>query len=98
MLVHTVLFWLDRNVSDADRAAFVQGLESLRGIPSVKFIQIGRPSATNRPVVDRTYDYGVAVHFQDLKGHDEYQVHPLHTGFIAQHSSKWIRALIYDFE
>ncbi|MCZ8129772.1 MAG: Dabb family protein [Steroidobacteraceae bacterium] len=98
MLVHTVLFWLDRNLSEADRAAFVADLEALRGIPSVRFVQVGQPSATNRPVVDRTYDVGVAVHFDDLKGHDEYQVHPLHTGFLQRNSSKWVRVLIYDFE
>lgn len=98
MLVHTVLFWLDRNLSSDEIAEFERGLESLRGIPSVRLLEIGRPAPTARPVVDRTYDFGVAVHFDDMAGHDVYQSHPLHTGFIAAHSKKWVRVVIYDFE
>lgn len=98
MFVHTVLFWLKPDLTAAERAEFEAGLKSLAGIPSVRAIHVGRPASTDRPVVDRTYSYGVDVHFDDLAGHDAYQSHPLHTGFLAAHSSKWLRVVIYDFE
>lgn len=98
MFVHTVLFWLKPDLTAAERAEFEAGLKSLAEIPSVREIHVGRPASTDRPVVDRTYSYGVDVHFDDLAGHDAYQVHPLHTGFLATHSPKWLRVVIYDFE
>lgn len=98
MLIHTVFFWLDRGLTPGDIESFEAGLASLADIPTVRFVQWGKPSATSRPVVDRTYSYGVAVHFDDLAGHDAYQVHPLHQEFLRRHSAKWLRVVIYDFE
>jgi hypothetical protein len=34
----------------------------------------------------------------DVAGHDEYQVHPLHLEFIARNKAHWKRVQIYDFK
>lgn len=99
MLVHSVYFWLKPGYSDEERAAFRAGLESLAGIPVVKSIYVGTPSATPpRPVIDASYDFGLAVVLDDLAGHDVYQTHALHLAFLKQFGACWERVQIYDFE
>ncbi len=98
VFVHTVLFWLKKNLRSDQVAAFLDGLESLRGVPSAKAVHIGTPSSTNRPVIDRSYTYGLTVIFDDLAQHDAYQADPVHLTFVQQHSKDWERVVIYDFE
>lgn len=98
MFVHTVYFWLDRSLSHERVAAFEAGLRSLLGIATVRHGFVGRPAATARPVVDRTYDYALTVVFDDLPGHDVYQAHPLHRAFVDTQAPCWIKVLIYDAE
>lgn len=97
MLVHTVLFWLKKDLSQEQRQSFVEGLTSLRAIEHAAEIFIGTPADTgSRPVVDGTYDYALNILFQDMPRHDAYQVHPLHKNFLANYSSSWSRVVIYD--
>lgn len=96
MLVHSVYFWLKRDLDAAQRAAFLAGVETLRGIDCAEAVYIGTPSATARPVIDRTYDIGLTVVLKDLAAHDAYQVDPLHTKFLAEFGTFWERAVIYD--
>jgi hypothetical protein len=96
MLVHTVFFWLKRDLDSAQREAFLAGVESLRGIASVDTMYVGTPSATYRPIIDRTYDIGLTVLMKDLEAHDAYQVDPIHLKFVEQFGPYWERAVIYD--
>lgn len=96
MLVHTVFFWLKKDLDAAKRAAFSAGVESLRDIPCAEAVYIGTPAATARPVVDRTYDIGLTVVLKDLEAHDAYQIDPLHTKFLDEFRIFWERVVIYD--
>ena len=96
MLVHTVFFWLKKDLDSAQREAFLAGVESLRDIPSVETVYIGKPSATYRPIIDRTYDIGLTVLMKDLEAHDAYQVDPIHLKFVETFGPLWERAVIYD--
>jgi hypothetical protein len=98
MFVHTVYFWLRPDLSPADRAAFTAGVESICRTPSVRHAWHGAPAATDRPIIDRTYSWGLTVVFDDLAGHDAYQDHPVHLRFVEQHREKWTKVQIYDFE
>jgi hypothetical protein len=97
MLVHSVYFWLKDGLSSEEKQSFEKGLKSLSAIESVKDIFIGDPASTNRPVIDRSYSYGLVVIFENIEGHDLYQAHPLHKAFLELYSSYWNRVLIYDF-
>lgn len=96
MFIHTVYFWLRRDLSPAERASFAQGVQSLARLPSVRYGWVGTPADTDRPVIDRTYDVGLTTVFDDKAGHDAYQEHADHLAFIANHSAKWIRVVVYD--
>jgi hypothetical protein len=97
MFVHTVFFWLRRNLSDAERVAFERGLQSLLRISSIRQGHWGRPADTDRPVIDRTYDYGLSTAFDSKADQDAYQVDPIHKAFVETCSPYWLRVVVYDF-
>ena len=98
MMVHNVFFWLRNDLTSAQVKEFVAGITMLATLPSVRHGFTGRPSATDRPIIDRTYDYGLTVVFDDLAGHDAYQIHPDHLVFLEKNKDKWATVKIYDFE
>ena len=96
MLVHTVFFWLKPDVTDAQKAQFRAGLESLRAVECVKALYIGTPAPTDRPVVERSYSFAITAIFEDLAAQDAYQVHPVHKAFVSRLSNLWTRVVVYD--
>jgi hypothetical protein len=98
MFVHTVFFWMNSGVTDADRRQLINDcLELLGKVPTVKQIWAGPPAQTPREVVDNSYDVGLTVILQDKAGHDVYQEHPLHLDFIKRNKQHWARVQIYDY-
>jgi Stress responsive A/B Barrel Domain len=97
MFVHSVYFWLKPNLTPEQLSLFVERATALTTLPSVKHGWVGKPAATDRPVIDRTYSYGLVVVFDDEAGHDAYQVHPIHDAFRELHDM-WTAVKIYDFE
>lgn len=98
MLVHSVFFWLKRDLDAAQRAAFSAGVDSLAAIECAEAVYIGTPAATARPVIDRTYDIGLTVVLKDMAAHDAYQVDPIHLKFVESYGSYWERVVIYDVD
>ena len=98
MFVHCVHFWVRAELTDEDRAAFLQGLRSLADSPNVTTCRVGRPAGTPREVVDNSWDYQLLLTFNTQAEHDAYQseADQLHTAFINQYKSYWSRVLIYD--
>lgn len=98
MFVHNVFFWLRKDLSPDSVREFEAGIDMLSKLPSVKHGFVGKPAATDRPIIDRTYTHGLTVVFDDLAGHDAYQVHPDHLVFVDRNKDKWASVKIYDFE
>ena len=98
MMVHTVLFWLRKDLAKQELAEFHRDLSTLPGVPSVRHGFIGTPSPTDRPVIDSSYSYGLTLAFDNLAGHDAYQTHPTHLAFVERNKDKWTRVQIYDFQ
>lgn len=96
MFVHVVNFWLKPGLSDAERAQFVAGVKKLGEIESLKIFNVGPPANTDRPVIDRSYDFCELTVFDDEAGHDIYQEHPIHLKFIEDCKHLWDKVLIYD--
>lgn len=97
MFTHCVFFWLQPGVTEPQRASFERGLSSLLDIPGVVSGSFGAPAATDRPVVERSYSYGLMVQFQSVAEHDAYQVDPIHHAFLEQCSALWTRVQVFDF-
>jgi hypothetical protein len=99
MLSHIVVFWLKDELTADQRAAFRNGLETLKGIEAARGVYVGAPAATgDRPVIDKSYSLAVTVLFDSIADHDIYQVHPLHQAFLKQFSTFWSRVAVYDYE
>ncbi len=96
MFVHSVYFWLKREMSSEAIAEFENDLESLQKVETVKQCFIGNPAATDRPIIDRTYDYALILAFENKAGHDTYQVHPIHETFVANNAAYFLKVQIYD--
>lgn len=97
MFVHNVYFWLRDDLTSEEREAFLLGVESLKTIESVRHGYSGLPAPTDRPVIDRSYSYGLTVIFDDQDAHDRYQEHPVHDRFREECATYWSKVLIYDF-
>ena len=83
-MAHTVYFWLKDGLTDADRKSFEAGMRSLAGAPTVRRVFTGTPAATpSRGVVDNSFDYNLVLWFDDVAGHDAYQVSETHLKFVA---------------
>ena len=100
MFVHTVIFYLRPDLSDAQKQEFrSEGLESLRQIKAVQQLHVGAPAAIPpRPVVDLSFSFAITALFADVTGHNAYQVDPLHLAFLARFKGYWTRVQIYDAE
>ena len=100
MLVHTVLFYLRGDLTDAQKLEFRnEGLESLRAIKAVRQLHIGTPAAIPpRPVVDLGFTFAITAIFDDVAGHNAYQVDPAHLAFVNRFKSAWAKVQIYDAE
>lgn len=99
MLIHTVYFWLKRDLTDEQRKTFLEeGVNSLKNIDSTTAVYTGVPAATDRPVIDRSYDVGLTVVLEDMAAHDAYQEDQIHLDFIERFKDYWIKVQIYDAE
>jgi hypothetical protein len=99
MLIHSVYFWLKPELTPAQRAEFLAALQALKDVPSVKQFHLGKPAGvTPRPVVDLTFDYSITCVFDNVDGHNAYQVHPLHIAFVNTGKPLWTKVQIYDAE
>lgn len=95
MIIHNVFFWLKSPTAEVI-TEFIAELQKLGKIQEIKQIHVGVPAPIIRPVVDNSYSVGLTVIFVDLKGHDAYQIHPLHKEFLANNKEKWTKVQIYD--
>ncbi|MDT3404024.1 Dabb family protein [Mucilaginibacter terrae] len=96
MLAHHVIFWLKADTTDEQKTAFRASLETLAGVETVKTIHIGTPAPIERAVVDTTYTFSLVLLFEDMAGHDVYQVHPLHKAFLEEFRVYFEKVVIYD--
>src|ERR1700754_4078502 len=96
MIAHHVLFWLKADTTEDQKIAFRKSLQTLENIESVKTFHIGTPAAIERAVVDTTYTFSLILFFEDMAGHDVYQVHALHKAFLDEFRPFFEKVIIYD--
>ena len=99
MLVHTVIFWLKKDLSEDQKNIFIKEVKTLGEISSVYDFHLGTPAATpKRPVVEDSYDFAITVVLKDMVAHDDYQADPIHLEFIDNCKEMWERVVIYDVD
>ena len=96
--IHSVYFWFKKSTTPEQLETFYADTEKLREIEVVKALYTGKPASTDRPIVERSYDFAVIVHFEDLASHDVYQKHLIHLELLEKHASIWEKIMITDVE
>lgn len=96
LFVHHVYFWMNEGKSEQDKKKLLEGLKSLKKIDVIKTAHIGKPAATNREVIDASYDYSLLLIFKNLKDQEVYQDHPIHLEFVKNYAHLWSKVIVYD--
>lgn len=95
-VVHSVYFWLRKDLVAGEIEAFKGGLESLRGIDGVEALYHGPPVPSDRDVVDDSFSLALTVVFQDKAALAAYSPDPVHQAFVQKFSGYWTRVQVYD--
>ena|ERR1700722_830702 len=98
MFLHCVYYWMRPELTKVEKETFLEKIQELIRLPSVKQGWFGKPAETDRPVIDRTYDYALVLILENLAGHDAFQADPEHHAIRNVVGGMWSRILIYDFE
>lgn len=96
MFVHAVYFWLKPDLAPAQARQFEELALAMAKIPTVKHLWLGKPAATNRPVIERSYSYALTVILEDAAGEEAYQKHPIHDTFREKCGAFWTKVQIFD--
>lgn len=98
MIIHSVYFWLRKDLTAAERALFDGELRRLAKISYLERGYVGTPAATEtRAVTDHSFDYSVLLHFKSLEDHNFYQAQcDEHARFVNTCKPLWERVVIYD--
>ena len=77
-LQHVVLIWLKDAGNVEQQAKIIEVSKSFRDIPGVLDVQAGKAVASDRGIVDDSFDVGILVVVPDERRLREYLDHPIH--------------------
>lgn len=99
MMLHVAYLWAKADISEAEKQKLEAGMKTLLKVKTVKMGYVGKPAATPpREVVDNSYTYSLFLFFDDVKGHDAYQIDPIHIKFVEEHKQYWTKVIVHDSE
>jgi Stress responsive A/B Barrel Domain len=98
LFIHHVYFWLKNHESKEDRDKLVAGLRKLSKVKTIKSFHIGEPAATNRDVIDHSYNISWCLFFKNKADQDSYQTDPIHLNFVKENADLWTKVVVYDSE
>lgn len=95
---HVVLVWLKPEFKGNYVAELQAASRALGEIPGVIRVSVGTAIASERPIVDSSFDLGVLFEFETLEALTTYTTHPKHTEFLKTYvAGKAEKVVIYDF-
>jgi Stress responsive A/B Barrel Domain len=81
---HVVLIWLKRPGNATDRQAILSASNDLRVIPGIQFLDAGTALASDRPVVDDSFDIGLTMRFVSAAALVAYEKDPRHVQKVTE--------------
>lgn len=81
---HVVLMWLKRPGNSADREKLLTACNGLRVISGIRILDAGTALASDRPVVDDSFDVGLTVRFDSAKSLHAYETDPRHVKKVTE--------------
>lgn len=97
-MIHSVYFWLKKDLSAEDRKTFETELALVTKISYLAAAWIGKPAPVEkRPVCDLSFDWNLIVQFKTVADHDFYQSGcEDHKRFVDKCKTFWEKVIIYD--
>ena len=96
-MIHNVYFWYKEDLSKENIEIFHKAVKKLGSVPSIHSYHYGPAAPTaERGVVDNSYDMALNVFFKDVEAQNEYQVDPIHLGFVEECKDFWKKVVVYD--
>lgn len=75
---HLVLCWIKDPGNSTQRRQIMDVSRTLGRIPCVLDVRVGEAMASDRPIVDDSFDVAVCLSFADRQSLDKYLAHPIH--------------------
>lgn len=97
-LEHVVIAWLKEPGNAAAQSRIIAASQALKTIPGVLSLRAGTAIASERPIVDSSFDVALVISFTDQAALDNYLIHPLHLQLLEDTLKPLVeRILVYDF-
>ena len=94
---HIVLCWLKEPGNEESHTSLIEATFNLRSIPGVLRVHAGTPLASDRPIVDDSFDVGIIIVLENREALQPYLDHPAHTEAVREILAPLTeRILIYD--
>jgi len=95
---HVVLAWLAEPGDAGARQKIIAISKSFAAIPGVMHVHAGHVMASERDIVDDSFDIGIIVTFPDRAAMESYLTHPTHTHAVREIINPLVRKIVvYDF-
>lgn len=95
---HVVMFWQKNPGNAADREKISAAMDRLRVIEGITFLDYGTAVASDRPVVDDSFDVALLVRFKNLDALHAYESDPRHTKEVKEVLLPLTKKIqVYDF-
>lgn len=95
---HVVIAWLKQPGSNKAQEQLIEATKSLRQIPGVVAVTVGKTFPSKRKVVDDSFDVALTVILEDRAALQSYQNHPLHVKVKKQQLKPLVqRYLVYNY-
>lgn len=96
---HVVLCWLKAPGNADHRTRIMEVSRSFRRIPGVLDVRVGEVLASDRPIVDDSFDVAITFVFADTRRLAEYVAHPAHRKATDEALLPLLkRVVVYDFK
>ena len=97
-LNHVVLVWFNDDVTPMQIEKVKAQSYALKAIGELKYIQAGSAIASERGIVDDSFDLGILMQFENKEAMERYVSDPRHKAFLEEHiKGKVKNLLVYDF-
>jgi len=97
-ITHVVMVWLKEPGNEKQRAAFVKASEELNDLPGIVSRHVGVVQASDRAIVDDTFDVAVTVTMKSKAALDAYLNNPKHKKILKEKIKPLTnRVVAYDF-
>jgi heme-degrading monooxygenase HmoA len=95
---HVVVLWFKSDLPERYVSEVADRTSELASIPGIRSIKTGKPIASDRPMVDDSFDLAVTMTFDSEEAMQRYVAHPEHKAFLKRYIiGKTERILIYDY-